>query len=89
MEGGKVAHVNFLPKEVLDRKVINAKEWLAEVSKIVGGKVSQTQLNLVQELIDQGGGKDDSASGVGSEIEKISEAMEVAKSIYKQRVEAA
>lgn len=40
VEGGKVAHVNFLPKDVLDRKVFNAKEWLAEVSKIVGGKVS-------------------------------------------------
>lgn len=39
-ETGKVAHVNYLPKEVLERKVLDAKAWLAEVSKIVGGKVS-------------------------------------------------
>jgi alanyl-tRNA synthetase len=39
-ETGKVAHVNYLPKEILERKVLDAKAWLAEVSKIVGGKVS-------------------------------------------------
>ena len=38
-EGERVAHVNYLPKEVMDRKVIDAKEWLAEVSKVIGGKV--------------------------------------------------
>jgi len=39
-EEGKVAHVNFLPKEILERKVLDAKAWLGEVSKVIGGKVS-------------------------------------------------
>lgn len=40
-ENGKVAHVNYLPKAILERKVLDAKVWLGEVSKIVGGKVSR------------------------------------------------
>lgn len=40
VEGGKVAHANYLPKEVMDRKVIDAKSWLADVSAVLGGKVS-------------------------------------------------
>ncbi|OCF35527.1 alanine-tRNA ligase [Kwoniella heveanensis BCC8398] len=72
-ETGKVAHTNYLPKEVLDRKVIDAKTWLGEVSKVIGGK---------------GGGRDDSATGVGSEVSKIDEAIAVAKSFYKSKVEA-
>ena len=39
LDSGKVTHVNFLPKEVLDRKVLDAKVWLGEVSKVIGGKV--------------------------------------------------
>jgi len=38
-DAGKVAHVNYLPKEVLDSKVLDAKTWLGEVSKVIGGKV--------------------------------------------------
>lgn len=67
----KVAHVNFVPKDVLSK--LNAKIWLAEVSKVIGGK---------------GGGKDDSATGVGSEVDKISVAVEAARKIYKEKVEA-
>ncbi|WVQ81256.1 alanine-tRNA ligase [Cryptococcus sp. DSM 104549] len=73
-ETGKVAHVNYLPKEVLDRKVLDAKTWLGEVSKVLGGK---------------GGGRDDSATGVGSEVGKIDEAIVVAKTVYKKKVEGA
>jgi alanyl-tRNA synthetase len=40
VEGGKVGHVNFLPKDVLDRKVLDAKSWLNEVAVVLGGKVS-------------------------------------------------
>jgi len=40
-DAGKVAHVNYLPKEVLDSKVLDAKIWLGEVSKVIGGKVSR------------------------------------------------
>ena len=39
VEGGKVGHVNYLPKEVLERKVLDAKTWLNEVSAVLGGKV--------------------------------------------------
>lgn len=52
-EGGKVAHSNFVPKEILSQKKIDAKKWLGAVSQIVGGK---------------GGGKDDSCAGVGTEV---------------------
>ncbi len=37
----------------------------------------------------QGGGKDDSATGVGTEVEKIQEAMEAARTMYKRKVECA
>jgi hypothetical protein len=38
-ETGKVAHLNYLPKEVLSSKKLDAKIWLGEVSKVIGGKV--------------------------------------------------
>ena len=37
---GKIAHTNYIPKEVLSRKALDAKTWLGEVSKVIGGKVS-------------------------------------------------
>jgi alanyl-tRNA synthetase len=39
-EGGKVAHSNFVPKEILSQKKIDGKKWLGAVSQIVGGKAS-------------------------------------------------
>jgi alanyl-tRNA synthetase len=41
---------NYLPKEVLERKVLDAKAWLAEVSKIVGGKVSGVDCGSVAKV---------------------------------------
>ena len=41
-ETGKVAHLNYLPKEVLSSKKLDAKIWLGEVSKVIGGKVSSS-----------------------------------------------
>lgn len=38
-ETGKVAHLNYLPKDILSSKKLDAKIWLGEVSKIIGGKV--------------------------------------------------
>jgi alanyl-tRNA synthetase len=73
-ETGKVAHVNYLPADVLEKKVLDAKVWLGEVSKVIGGK---------------GGGKPDSASGVGSETGKIAEAIETARKVFKEKVEGA
>ncbi|KAK4685281.1 alanyl-tRNA synthetase, partial [Tremellales sp. Uapishka_1] len=72
-ETGKVAHVNYLPKEILTRKVLDAKVWLGEVSKVLGGK---------------GGGKEDSATGVGLHEDKIKEAVAIAREVYRSKVEA-
>lgn len=38
-ESGKVAHLNYLPKDIVSSKKLDAKTWLGEVSKIIGGKV--------------------------------------------------
>lgn len=38
-ETGKVAHVNYLPKPILESKALDAKLWLNEVAKVIGGKV--------------------------------------------------
>lgn len=63
-ENGKVVHVNFVPPS-LKSKGLDARQWAAKVSEIVGGKA---------------GGKDESAQGVGVEVGKVEEAITVAKS---------
>lgn len=68
----KVAHVNYVPKHVLDSKVLTAKTWLAEVSTVLGGK---------------GGGKDESATGVGSNTKETEAGLELAKKFYVSKVE--
>lgn len=89
-ENGKVAHVNFLPKEVLELKVLDAKAWLGEVSKIIGGKVGRVETRgTVLTTLFQGGGKDDSATGVGNHKDKIEEAMDAARKVYRSKVEGA
>lgn len=65
----KVAHLNYLPKALITKE-FNAKTWFAEVSKIVGGK---------------GGGKDDGATGFGTEVGKVEEAVEEAKRVFGER----
>jgi len=65
-ESGKVVHVNFVPPS-LKSKGFDARQWATKVSEIVGGKA---------------GGKDDSSQGVGVEVGKVEEAVEVAKSYF-------
>ncbi|GAA6034541.1 hypothetical protein JCM8097_005384 [Rhodosporidiobolus ruineniae] len=65
----KVAHLNLVPKDQISKE-FNAKTWFAEVSKIVGGK---------------GGGKDDGATGFGTEADKVEEAIELAKKLHAER----
>lgn len=72
-ETGKVAHVNFIPKDVLEKKVLDAKAWLTEVAGVIGGK---------------GGGKPESATGVGSNTDKVDDAIAHAKKVYQDKVEA-
>lgn len=67
-EDGKVLHYNLLPKTDVSKQ-FNAKEWINAIAKIVGGR---------------GGGKDDGAQGVGSEVGKVGEAIEEAKKLYEQ-----
>ncbi|KLT44339.1 putative alanine-tRNA ligase [Cutaneotrichosporon oleaginosum] len=69
---GKVAHTNALPKASVS-KAFDCKLWLAEVSKVLGGK---------------GGGKPESATGVGSNLDKVDEAVAAATKMYKDKVEA-
>ncbi|TIB29954.1 hypothetical protein E3P84_03525 [Wallemia ichthyophaga] len=64
-EAKKIAHQCYIPKDKLNDS-FNAKLWAAKVAEVVGGKA---------------GGKDDSAQGVGSEVDKIDEAINVAKSL--------
>lgn len=71
-ENGKVAHTNSLPKEIVS-KAFDCKSWLAEVSKVVGGK---------------GGGKPEGATGVGTNVDKVDEAAALAEKVYKEKVEA-
>jgi alanyl-tRNA synthetase len=37
---GKVAYVNFVPQELVKSKKLDAKVWLEEANKVLGGKVS-------------------------------------------------
>lgn len=45
-DGEKVYHVNAIPKGQVS-KTFDGKIWLQTVADIVGGKVSQTNLNLI------------------------------------------
>lgn len=65
----RVVHLNFVPKADLS-KTFTAKTWIAAVSAIVGGK---------------GGGKDDGAQGVGSEVARVDEAITEAEKVYNER----
>lgn len=65
---GKVLHVNLLPKSDIS-KTFSCKQWIANVSKVLGGR---------------GGGKDEGCQGVGTDISKVSEAIEEAKKSYKE-----
>jgi len=62
----KVAHINFVPK-VRISKEFDAKTWSSSVAGLLGGKA---------------GGKDDSAQGIGTEISKLEDALQVARSSF-------
>jgi len=65
---GKVVHVNLLPKGEVS-KTFNCKEWIGAVSKIVGGR---------------GGGKDEGAQAIGTDVTKVQEAIQEAKAYYEK-----
>ena len=65
----KLVHINYLAKSELVDG-FNAKSWIGKVSDLVGGR---------------GGGRDDSAQGVGEKVDSIEEAMGVAREAFEKR----
>ncbi|KAL0581861.1 Alanine--tRNA ligase [Marasmius crinis-equi] len=62
-ESSKVAHVNFVSPS-LKSKGVDARKWAQEITDILGGKA---------------GGKEDSAQGVGTNVDKVDAAVTAAK----------
>ncbi|KIL68962.1 hypothetical protein M378DRAFT_71103 [Amanita muscaria Koide BX008] len=62
-EAGKVAHVNYIPPQY-KAKGADARVWATKITEIVGGKA---------------GGKEDSAQGVGANVDKVADAIDVAE----------
>ncbi|KAJ7124864.1 tRNA synthetases class II (A)-domain-containing protein [Mycena epipterygia] len=64
----KVAHVNYVPPS-MKGKGADARAWATKVSEVLGGKA---------------GGKDDSAQGVGTHVDKLDEAVGLCKEYLSQ-----
>lgn len=79
-EGGKVAHVNYIPPS-LKAKGGDARVWATKVTDVLGGKVCSTfpVLSLMMLNLFQAGGKEDSAQGVGMQINKVDDALAAAR----------
>lgn len=69
-DNSKVAHLNSVPKGEIVKGGFNAKTWFERVVTVLGGK---------------GGGKDDGAQGFGTEVDKIQDAIKVAKEVYENK----
>ncbi|KAI6153792.1 tRNA synthetases class II (A)-domain-containing protein [Pisolithus tinctorius] len=69
IEGGKVAHANYLP-EIVRSQGFDAKIWASKVTEILGGKA---------------GGKEEGSQGIGVHVDKIEEALSVAEAAYLNR----
>ena len=81
-EARKVVHVNYVPED-FRKKGLDARAWAVSVSEIVGGKASSLlSYVLKSHPFVQAGGKEDSAQGVGSDIDKVKEAFDIATSFY-------
>jgi len=66
-DGSKIAHVNYVPEHQL-KDGFDAKLWAKAVTEVIGGKA---------------GGQTDSVQGVGVNVEKLKEALEVAEKTYR------
>ncbi|KAG9036604.1 Alanine--tRNA ligase [Tulasnella sp. JGI-2019a] len=69
-QAGKISHANIMSPSVRS-KAFDAKIWATSVSEVVGGKT---------------GGKEDSAQGVGSEVSKLKEALQAARSTFEAKI---
>ncbi|KAF7376011.1 Alanine--tRNA ligase [Mycena sanguinolenta] len=65
---GKVAHVNYLPPS-MKAKGADARVWATKVGEVLGGKA---------------GGKEDSAQGVGTNVDQVDEAVRLSKEYVSQ-----
>jgi alanyl-tRNA synthetase len=65
-EGNKIAHGNHVPV-AFKTMGLDGRTWASKVAEVLGGRV---------------GGKDDGAQGVGTNISKLEEALQVAKDYY-------
>ncbi|KAK4699029.1 alanyl-tRNA synthetase, partial [Phenoliferia sp. Uapishka_3] len=88
-DDGKVVHLNFVPKEEIT-KSFSAKTWIQPVSAILGGKVQQflgpkEGCELTICCLYKGGGKDESTQGVGTEVDKVDEAIAEATKVFGSR----
>ena len=79
---GKVAHCNFIPGTTRARG-IDARVWAAKVAEVLGGKVllllflATSSGSYFCGL--QAGGKEDSSQGVGVNVDKLEDALTVAR----------
>ncbi|KAJ2918578.1 hypothetical protein MD484_g1897, partial [Candolleomyces efflorescens] len=67
-ENNKVAHVNYVAPALKD-KGADARDWASKVTDLIAGKA---------------GGKEDSAQGVGTEVEKLDDAVAAAQQYIQQ-----
>ncbi|KAF9458438.1 tRNA synthetases class II (A)-domain-containing protein [Collybia nuda] len=66
--GRKVAHVNFVPPS-LKAKGLDARTWATKVTDVIGGKA---------------GGKEDTTQGVGTNIDKVENALIAAEEYFER-----
>ncbi|KAG6857250.1 hypothetical protein H0H87_007083 [Tephrocybe sp. NHM501043] len=69
-EAGKVAHANYVPPK-LKEKGVDARTWATRVTDLIGGKASL--------ILAIAGGKEESAQGVGIEVQKVEDALKAAQ----------
>ncbi|KZT00869.1 uncharacterized protein LAESUDRAFT_731875 [Laetiporus sulphureus 93-53] len=68
-EAGKVQHVNAV-SPTAKAKGLDARAWATAVAEVLGGKA---------------GGKEDSAQGVGVNVDRVNEALETAKQFFTKQ----
>ncbi|KAH7885997.1 tRNA synthetases class II (A)-domain-containing protein [Phlebopus sp. FC_14] len=66
---GKVAHANHVPDAVRSQG-FDARIWSSKITEVLGGKA---------------GGKEDGVQGVGVNVDKVEEALSIAKETYTNR----
>lgn len=85
-ESDKVAHVNYVTP-ALKEKGADARDWASKVTDLIAGKVRQSSsphFDFTHTMSLQAGGKEDSAQGVGTEVDKLDDAVAAARQYISQ-----